>query len=72
MTQPRTEEDFTDCLAALLNGEIDIDEVQDEDRIDSVVSFRDAGVLTNNAGCVVTMDDGTEFQITVVRSRVGR
>jgi hypothetical protein len=35
----------------------------------SVRSFRDAGVLTRNAGLIVRLDDGTEFQITIVQSR---
>jgi hypothetical protein len=30
--------------------------------------FRAAGVLTNNAGFVVTLADGSEYQITIVRS----
>lgn len=30
--------------------------------------FGDAGLLTNNAGLVVTMKDGSEFQITIVQS----
>ena len=32
-------------------------------------SFEQKGVLTKDAGLIVTMKDGTEFQITVVRSR---
>lgn len=32
------------------------------------VSFAEAGVLTNNAGFVLRMSDGTEYQITVVKS----
>ena len=32
-------------------------------------SFGDAGVLTTNAGLVVRMSDGAEFQVTVVQSR---
>jgi hypothetical protein len=35
----------------------------------SVRSFRDAGVLTRNAGLVLRLDDGSEFQITIVKSR---
>jgi hypothetical protein len=34
-----------------------------------VSSFQDAGVMTYNEGLVVRMDDGTEFQVTVVASR---
>ncbi|HPD28562.1 MAG TPA: hypothetical protein PLL20_01100 [Phycisphaerae bacterium] len=32
-------------------------------------SFRDCGLLTSNDGVVLTLRDGTEFQITIVRSR---
>lgn len=35
----------------------------------TVESFNDAGVLTRDAGFVIRLDDGTEFQVTVVRSR---
>lgn len=35
----------------------------------SVRSFSDAGVMSTNDGLVVTFEDGSEFQITVVRSR---
>ena len=34
-----------------------------------VVTFADAGIMTNNAGLVVRMKDGSEFQITIVQSR---
>ena len=29
----------------------------------------DGGVLTNNAGFTVTLEDGSEYQVTIVRSR---
>jgi hypothetical protein len=32
-------------------------------------TFEEAGVLTQNAGLVVGLEDGTEFQLTIVRSR---
>lgn len=34
-----------------------------------VLSYKAAGILTPDAGLVVRMADGTEYQITVVRSR---
>ncbi len=34
-----------------------------------VRSFEEVGVLTRNAGLVVRLPDGSEFQITIVRSR---
>lgn len=50
-------------------------EIADELGIDlaaepsDVRSFREAGVLTNDAGLVLYLDDGSEYQITIVRSR---
>ncbi len=57
----RDEEEFADILAGILMG-------QDEVEIEKVLSFREAGVLTRDAGVVVTLADGREYQITVVRS----
>jgi hypothetical protein len=31
-------------------------------------TFEDEGVLTNSAGLIVTTADGSEFQLTIVRS----
>jgi hypothetical protein len=33
------------------------------------VPFHEAGVMTDNAGLVLRLEDGSEFQVTVVRSR---
>lgn len=35
----------------------------------AVRTFEDSGVLTNDDGLVLRFEDGTEFQVTVVRSR---
>ena len=35
-------------------------------------TFEETGMLTSNRGLVVTMEDGSEFQITIVQSRMGR
>jgi hypothetical protein len=69
-----TEQGFANCLQAILDGAIDgaasaVNEAFDPDGIQGVATYRDAGVMTMNNGLVVTMDDGTEFQLTVVRSR---
>jgi len=32
-------------------------------------TYRDVGLLTNNKGIVVTMSDGSEFQVQVVQSK---
>jgi hypothetical protein len=41
----------------------------DWESVRSVHTFAEAYVLTTNDGLVVWIDDGTQFQITVVRSR---
>ena len=67
-----TEQGFTNCLKAVLADGLDVNESFDPDGIRHVETFRDAGVLTMNAGLVITLDDGSEFQVAVVRSRRGR
>ena len=37
--------------------------------IRNVQSYQNAGLLTNNDGLLVTLEDGSEYQITIVRSR---
>ena len=64
-----TEKGFEACLRAVLDGELELNEAFDPDGIQGVATFEDAGILTRNRGLVVTMDDGTEYQVTVVRSR---
>lgn len=45
-------------------------EDEDEDRpVTDVLTFRSAGVMTNNHGLVVRTADGAEFQVSVVRSK---
>lgn len=34
-----------------------------------VRSFEDEGLMTNNEGLVVRMEDGSEFQLQIVQSR---
>lgn len=36
-----------------------------------VRSYEDAGILTHNAGLVVRLPDGSEFQLTIVQSENG-
>jgi hypothetical protein len=46
--------------------------LQDEDaapEVKSVRTFGENGVLTHNRGVVVRTADGSEFQITIVKSR---
>ena len=48
------------------------DLIDDAEGLDDAMSFRDAGVLTDNAGVIIRLANGDEFQITIVQSRVGR
>ena len=34
-----------------------------------VQTFEEAGMMTRDAGLVITLPDGTEFQLTIVQSR---
>ena len=72
-----SEHDLEQALAGILD-EASVTEPDDEmtatipvelTGVRDVASYRDAGVLTNNAGLVVLMKDGSEFQITIVQSR---
>jgi len=37
--------------------------------VESIRSFEESGVLTDNKGLVITLTDGSEFQLTIVKSR---
>jgi len=37
--------------------------------IENISTFADAGPMTNNAGVVLKLADGSEFQVAVVQSR---
>ena len=55
---------YVDCGAETL-GEPELDRA-------SVDTFAEAGVITNNDGVVITLEDGSEFQVTVVQSKGAR
>ena len=63
-----TDEDLQNGLAQLITGdwgygsEINWENLQ-------VRTFENAGVLTYNKGLVITLPDGSEYQLTIVRSR---
>ena len=69
------EHELQDALKGLLD---DVAFMDDEERAEAGISdelalrvstFADEGVLTADAGLVVTAKDGSEFQITIVRSK---
>jgi hypothetical protein len=57
-------ETYVDCGAEAL-GEPGLDRA-------SVDAFAEAGVVTNDEGVVVTLEDGSEFHVTVVQSKGAR
>ena len=70
--------EFADLLSALVQhvqetGQPAIDQTIDMDEADvsisDVRSYQDAAILTSDAGFVVRLSDGNEYQITVVQSR---
>jgi len=71
------ETEMQDALKALLEeiAYMDADErdrlgvLDGLDDIENVSTFADAGLMTNNAGVVLKLADGSEFQVAVVQSR---
>lgn len=64
-----TESEFADKLASLLAyGDEDV-LAQLADTVAGADTFESAGVLSSNQGLVVRFADGSEYQLTVVRSR---
>ena len=47
------------------------DEENENNQIKSIKSFQDAIILTSNKGLIIKMNDGSEFQITIIQSRKG-
>jgi len=69
--------EFQDALKTLLD-EIACMDADDLDQFDlpddlggieHVRTFEEAGVLTQNAGLVIELADGSQWQVTIVRSR---
>ena len=40
-----------------------------EDGVDKITTYEDGGYLTYNRGLVLTTADGSEFQITITKTR---
>ena len=60
-----TEQDFRDVLSEALTLYMD----DDLSTIQNVRTFQDCGLLTVNEGLVVSCRDGSEFHVTIVRSK---
>ena len=56
------------ALTEFLQGG-DVYTAEDAVGIESVISFDQAGLMTNNAGVVIRLSDGSEFQLSINRSR---
>ena len=64
---------FAASLRVLIDEEADeVSEDFNNQTVKSVRTYPEVGMLTNDAGLVVTMKDGSEFQLTVVQSRRAR
>lgn len=74
------EQRFQDCLYILLESVSDnnfTDEdgdtlwpiLKESDNISQVRSFNDEGMLTSNKGLVVKLENGSEFQLTIVKRK---
>lgn len=62
-----TEETFTRALRDALEFAFE----EETFPVDCARTFEESGVLTGNRGLVVRLEDGSEFQLTVVQSAWG-
>lgn len=62
-----TDEIVEEALDGILRGEWDTENSALEGS--RIKTFQQAGVMTYNKGLVITLLDGTEYQLTIVRSR---
>ena len=62
-----TEETLQDGLKELITEGYDSFEINWENL--QVRTFEQAGIMTYNKGLVISLPDGTEFQLTIVQSR---
>ena len=63
-----TDEDLQSGLAQLITGDWGYGSEIRRENI-RVETYEQAGVMTYNKGLVLTLPDGTEFQLTIVQSR---
>ena len=66
--EPMTETKLQEILANL-----PFEETEDGEGllpgVEHGMTFEDAGIMTRNKGVVLRFEDGTEFQVTIVRSK---
>ena len=68
--------ELRDWLHAVFECEASWEQADDEtlpdhltERVERVLSYQDAGVFTNLDGLVIDMEDGSQYQVTIVQSR---
>ena len=68
--------ELRDWLHAVFECEASRDQAGDEtlpdhltERVERILSYQDAGVFTNLDGLVIDMEDGSQYQVTIVQSR---
>ena len=54
---------------ALLQGALEVATDEEEFPVDRIATFAEVGALTHNQGLVVTMNDGSVFELTIVQAR---
>lgn len=59
--------DFEEALTDLLYGGV-IYSDDGDDEIKRIIPFESVGLMTRNAGVVVMLSDGSEFQLTINKS----
>lgn len=60
--------EVAEAIAGVICGDYEVEDTALAGGL-RVRSFEDAGVLTRNRGFVVSLSDGSEFQVIVVRSK---
>jgi hypothetical protein len=71
------EQELQDMLQGIIDTAIENALMTDDDDMSLstfeearyTTSFENAGVLTDNKGLIIKMTDGSEFQLTIVKSR---
>ena len=63
-----TDEDMQNGLAQLITGDLSYGSEICWENL-RVEIYSEAGVMTYNKGLVITLPDGSEFQLTIVQSR---
>lgn len=64
-----TTNDLAEVLIDLLADTVLVDNEGDDVDVASVRTFADANLLTHNDGVVVTLGDGSSFQLSIVKTR---